>query len=200
MYFIFLALIIRGIFEIIGVASIMPFMAVVSNSDIIFKNDFLKWAYTFFEFETSRQFLLALGLFAFLALVFNNVLAALTDWFLIRFIHLRGHVLAQRLLAGYLKRPYSWFLSRNTADMGANILNEVANYMKGVLRPFIEMLARSIVSLFIFALLVKVDPFLALVVSLTLGGAYGAIFYLVRNGSPVREKTGFMTAASSLNI
>ncbi len=180
MYFIFIALIIRGVFEIVGVASIMPFMAVVSNSDVIQTNKFLKWAYTFFSFETSRHFLLALGLFAFLALVFNNLLAALTDWFLIKFIHMRGHVLAQRLLAGYLKKPYSWFLSRNTADMGANILNEVANYMKGVLRPFIEMLARSIVSLFIMGLLIKVDPFLALVVSLTLGGAYGVIFYFVR--------------------
>ena len=180
MYFIFIALIIRGVFEIVGVASIMPFMAVVSNSDVIQTNQFLKWAYTFFSFETSRHFLLALGLFAFLALVFNNLLAALTDWFLIKFIHMRGHVLAQRLLAGYLKKPYSWFLSRNTADMGANILNEVANYMKGVLRPFIEMLARSIVSLFIMGLLIKVDPFLALVVSLTLGGAYGVIFYFVR--------------------
>ncbi|WP_457571115.1 ABC transporter ATP-binding protein [Desulfovulcanus sp.] len=180
MYFIFFALIIRGVFEIVGVASIMPFMAVVSNSDVIQTNQFLKWAYTFFNFETSRQFLLALGLFAFLALVFNNLLAALTDWFLIKFIHMRGHVLAQRLLAGYLKKPYSWFLSRNTADMGANILNEVTNYMKGVLRPFIEMLARSIVSLFILGLLIKVDPFLALVVSLALGGAYGVIFYFVR--------------------
>lgn len=180
LYFIFVALVIRGIFEIIGVASIMPFMAVVANESVIQSNSYLHWLYVKLDYDTSRQFLLTLGIFAFLALVFNNVLAALTDWFLIKFIHLRGHVLAQRLLAGYLKRPYSWFLSRNTADMGANILNEVANYMKGVLRPFIEMLARSIVSLFILALLIKVDPFLALVVSLTLGGAYGAIFYFVR--------------------
>ncbi len=180
MYLIFAAMVVRGLFEVVGVASIMPFMAVVANDGVVQTNKYLSWAYMSFGFDTPRQFLLALGLVAFFILVFNNILAAITDWFLVKFTLLRGHALAQRLLAGYMSRSYAWFLTRNTADMGANILNEVANYMKGVLRPFMEMLAKGIVSLFICALLLQVDALLAVIVALVLGGAYGGIFYFVR--------------------
>ena len=30
------------------------------------------------------------------------------------------------LVEGYLNQPYSWFLNRNSADLGKNILSEVA--------------------------------------------------------------------------
>lgn len=180
MYLIFAAMVVRGLLEVVGVASIMPFMAVVANEGVIQTNKYLFWAYSFLGFDTSRRFLLALGLLAFCILLVNNVLAAVTDWFLVKFTHLRCHTLARRLLAGYMSRPYVWFLTRNTADMGANILNEVTNYMKGVLRPFMEMLAKGIVSIFICALLLQVDVLLVVIVSLVLGGAYGTIFYFVR--------------------
>ena len=34
--------------------------------------------------------------------------------------------IGRRLVEGYLNQPYSWFLNRNSADLGKNILSEVA--------------------------------------------------------------------------
>ena len=180
-YLIFTALVIRALFEVVGVASIMPFMAVVSNFDVVETNQYLNWCYNFLGCSSPKQFLLILGTIVFLVLVVNNILASVTDWFLIKFTWMRGHTLAQKLLASYMSRPYVWFLNKNTADMGTNILTEVGNYMKGVLRPFMDMVAKGIVAIFIFILLLRVDPLLALIVSFVLGGAYAAIFYFVRH-------------------
>ena len=180
MYWIFAALVVRGAFEVAGVATILPFMAVVVNPGVIHSNAYLSQAYQFFNFTSPKHFLLFLGGMVFCVLVVNNLLAAMTDWFLFKFTWMGGHSLAQRLFAGYLARPYTWFLKRNTADMGANILNEVSNCMKGVLRPFMEMLAKGIVSVFIFIFLLQVDPFLALIVAVILGSAYLIIFLHVR--------------------
>lgn len=52
--------------------------------------------------------------------------------------------------------------------------------MKGILRPFMEMAARLIVCLFIFILILMVDPVLAVIVGLVLGSAYSIIFIMVR--------------------
>ena len=177
---LFSGIVIRGIVEVAGVASIMPFIAVVSNPSVIHSNKYLFLAYTTLGFQSSRTFLIALGVCVFCFIIFNNTLSALTEWFLIRFTSLRGHSLARRLFAKYLAQPYLFFLNENTSKLGANILNEVSNFLKGILRPFLEMITRVIITLFIFALLLFVDPVLAIIVALTLGSAYFFIYYGVR--------------------
>ncbi len=179
-FLLLIGIIFRGLFEVAGVASIMPFIAVVSNPGIIHTNKYLAYTYQLLGFNSPRMFLIALGMFVFCIIILNNSLSALNEWFLVRFTWLRGHTLARRLFAKYLSQPYAFFLNENTANLGANILNEVAYFLKGILRPFMEMVAKIIVSLFIFILLVLVDPVLAIIVGLVLGGAYSLIFITVR--------------------
>jgi ABC-type bacteriocin/lantibiotic exporter with double-glycine peptidase domain len=179
-YWLFTGMVIRGFFEVAGVASIMPFIAVVANPDIIQTNSLLFTFYQFLGLESARSFLLVLGFIVLGVIILNNGLSAFTDWYLFRFTWLRGYSLSRRLFAKYLSQPYSFFLGVNTAELGANILNEVGNYMKGILRPFMEMAARLIVCLFIFILILMMDPVLAIIVGLVLGSAYSLIFIMVR--------------------
>ena len=179
-FILLFGIIIRGLFEVVGVASIMPFIAVVSNPGIIDSNKYLSYAFHIFDFQSPRMFLIFLGIIVFCIIVLNNLLSALTEWFLVRFTWLRAHTLARRLFAKYLSQPYTFFLNENTANLGVFILNEVGNFLKGVLRPFMEMIAKIIVSVFIFILLIFVDPLLAVIVGLVLGSAYAFLFIAVR--------------------
>ena len=38
---------------------------------------------------------------------------------------MRQYSIGKRLVEGYLNQPYSWFLNRNSAELGKNILTEV---------------------------------------------------------------------------
>ena len=38
---------------------------------------------------------------------------------------MREYSIGKRLVEGYLHQPYSWFLSRHSADLGKTILSEV---------------------------------------------------------------------------
>jgi ABC-type multidrug transport system fused ATPase/permease subunit len=179
-FVLFIGMVFRGIIEVAGVVSIMPFIAIVANPSIINSNKYLSFAYQYFDFQSSRTFLIVIGFLVLCVIVLNNSLSATTEWFLVRFTWLRGHVIARRLLAKYLAQPYSFFLNENTANLGANILNEVSYFLKGILRPFMEMLAKIIVSVFIFILLAFVDPLLAVIMGAVLGTAYSLIFVTVR--------------------
>ena len=44
---------------------------------------------------------------------------------------MRHFSISKRLLEGYLHQPYSWFLSRHSADLGKNILSEVGIVVSG---------------------------------------------------------------------
>ena len=60
---------IMAVLDVIGVASIMPFMGVVANPETIESNSYLNFAYNYFNFKNYDDFLYFLGLCVFLLLV-----------------------------------------------------------------------------------------------------------------------------------
>lgn len=181
LYFIFGSLVNMAFIEMAGIASIMPFMAVVANQDVIRTNRWLKLFYDFFKFTSLHSFLFFLGSLVLGMLVFSNIFKALTTWLTLRFDNRLNYMLARRLLAQYLARPYSFFLNRNTAVLGKNVLSEVKNVIGGVLSAGMQVLSSALVGFFILALLLMVNPLIAVTIVAVLGGSYGGIYLLARN-------------------
>nr|WP_279304749.1 ABC transporter ATP-binding protein [Salinibacter ruber] len=167
--------------QVASVASIMPFLSVASDPSIIQENEYLRWAYATFGFDDDRSFLIALGLGALLALVVSNVFIILTRWAMERYSWGRNHSLSRRLLRSYLYRPYEYFLTRNSSELGKNILEEVKEVTDQMLKPTLRGVAKAVVALFIVGFLVYFDPVVALMVTVVLGAAYGAIYLVVRS-------------------
>ncbi len=129
-----------GVLEAVGVASVMPFLSVLSNPEVIQSKASLKWAYEALGFTSPDKFLFFLGLAVFFVVVFGLSFRALTEYFLARYTHMRNYSLSSRLLRSYLSRPYSWFLNRHSADLGKTILSEVQQVIKLALIPSAKLL------------------------------------------------------------
>nr|WP_259098121.1 ABC transporter ATP-binding protein [Salinibacter ruber] len=181
MYILFVAVLLMASLQVASVASIMPFLSVASDPSIIQENEYLRWAYATFGFDDDRSFLIALGLGALLALVVSNVFIILTRWAMERYSWGRNHSLSRRLLRSYLYRPYEYFLTRNSSELGKNILEEVKEVTDQMLKPTLRGVAKAVVALFIVGFLVYFDPVVALMVTVVLGAAYGAIYLVVRS-------------------
>jgi ABC-type bacteriocin/lantibiotic exporter with double-glycine peptidase domain len=180
LYFIFAALVGLAIIEMAGIASIMPFMAVVARPEVVESNRWLKQTYDFLGFSSPKSFLSFLGLLVLGLLIFSNLFKALAAWLTLRYDNRLNYMLARRLLAQYLARPYAFFLNRNTADMGKNVLTEVRTVISGVLSHGMQMLSNILVSLLILALLLAVDPLVAVTIAIVLGGIYVLLYLFVR--------------------
>jgi ABC-type bacteriocin/lantibiotic exporter with double-glycine peptidase domain len=180
LYFLWTVLVIMAFIEMAGIASIMPFMSVVANPEVVETNSWMKQVYEFFRFTSVANFLFFLGLSLLVLTVFSNLLKALTAWWVLRYDNQLNYMLAWRLLAQYMSRPYSFFLDRNTAEMGKNILTEVRTVISGVLSAGMSVLSSTLISLCILILLLLVDPFIAVTVAATLGSAYAGLYLLVR--------------------
>ena len=121
-------MIIMALLDVIGVASILPFVSVLTNPSLIQTNVILNnmFHYTsMFGIETNQDFLFVLGVLVFLLLIISLAFKALTTYAQVRFTLMRDHSIGKRLIEGYLNQPYSWFLSRHSADLGKTILSEV---------------------------------------------------------------------------
>jgi len=169
--------------DMLGVASILPFMAVLANPELVQTNAVLNTALTISRhigIHNSEQFLFALGVLVFVLFVISLSLKALTTYAQTRFALMREYSIGKRLVQGYLHQPYSWFLNRHGADLGKNILSEVGTVILNGMIPLMTLMAQSTVALALLILLIIVDPLLALSVGLVLGLAYASIFAVMR--------------------
>lgn len=173
---------VMALLDMIGVASIMPFMAVLANPQLVETNAFLSRAFEaagMFGVVTVDQFFFALGLLVFLLLVFSLAFKAFATYVQLRFAYMSEYSIGKRLIEGYLHQPYGWFLNRHSADLGKTILSEVATVVANGVMPSMVIVAQSAVVIAIITLLVLVDPMLAFTVGIMLSVAYVGIFKLM---------------------
>ena len=183
-YLLLCMIVIMALLDMIGVASIMPFMAVLINPEIIETNIILNTLFKFlgaFGVETEKQFLFTLGVLVFVLLIASIIFKAFTNYLQLRFTNMREYTIGRRLVEGYLNQPYSWFLNRHSADLGKSILSEVGIIIGHGLTPMMELIAKSLVAIALISLLIFIDPKIAFIAGFTIGIAYGLIYKFSRS-------------------
>ena len=175
--------IMMALLDTLGIASILPFVAVLSNPEIIETNSYLFSFYQIlsrYGIENTQQFVLALGVIVFITLIISLAFKTYATYAQIFFTQRLMFNLSKRLIEGYLFQPYTWFASRHSADLGKTILSEASTVTFTGMQSLIELIAKLLVTISIVTLILLVDPKLAIIVSLTLGVSYYFIYYFVR--------------------
>ncbi len=172
---------ILALIQVVGITSIMPFLALLAEPGAIKTNRILQWLYVTFGFTSDTSFLFFTGVAALVMFTFSNLFSMLVTWLVLRFAWMRNHTLSSHMLSSFLYGRYEQFLHRNTIDAGTTMLSEVQQAVNAVLIPAIQMIAMIVVAAFILALLVVVNPMLALVSTLVLGTAYFGVFLFTRS-------------------
>ncbi|MDB3938917.1 ABC transporter ATP-binding protein/permease [Candidatus Pelagibacter sp.] len=172
-------IIIMALLEMIGVASIMPFMAVLTNPSLVETNLILNYMFkasSIFGVENNEQFLFALGVLVFILLVTSISFKAFTTYVQIRFVQSLQYNISRRLMEKYLSQSYSWFLSRNSADFSKTILSETGIVIGNGVNALINLIAKSMVTIALLSLLVIANPKIALIAGFSLIMSYLLIY------------------------
>lgn len=162
------------------VGSIMPFLSVLADPERIRSVPALAWAYERGGFTSDFSFLMALGAASFVVIVLANLIQVARVYVVTRYTQMRIHTLSARLLSGYLRQPYEYFLEHNTGDMGTQILSESQEVVQRFFAPLAESISSALTILAVIALLIWVDPVVATVTFAVVGGVYGGTDALSR--------------------
>jgi ABC-type multidrug transport system fused ATPase/permease subunit len=162
------------------VGSVLPFLSVLSDPGQIDRIPALQWAYHAFGFRDSYTFLVALGLASGGVILFASFIQILKTYIVARFSMMRIHSISHRLLTAYLSQPYTYFLSRHSGEMSTRVLAESEQLVMQFLRPASEAITALLTVFAIVALLLWLDPLVAVIAFGVLGGTYGVIFTLSR--------------------
>jgi len=166
--------------ESAGVISIMPFLAVLSNSDTVDTNNYLKLMYDFIGATTKQEFILYLGFFSLVIVVFSTGFKIITQYMVNRFASLQRHYFSTRLLKIYLQQNYEFFIQRNSTTLVKNILSEVDQLIWTMIMPALTLMSYGVVLLSMVGILLLYDPLMAITTAFVLGIFYLLIYMLVR--------------------
>lgn len=176
------------------VGSVMPFLSVLSDPARIADVPSLAWAFEVGKFTSDFGFLMALGVASLFVILISNLLQILRTWAVARFALMRIYTLSHRLLAAYLRQPYEYFLDHHSGEMCTQILSESQEAVNQFFRPAGEVIASTLTVVMIVAVLLWVDPFVALIAFTVLGSLYGGTFLLSRQ---LIKRSGEIRAASN---
>src|SRR5206468_9575797 len=166
----------QALFQVIGITSIFPFLALAADPERIRRSQFGTRFLSLFPPMENRQLLLVAGLIAIVALLLSNAVNLLSEYARTRYAQNFAHWLRVRLLRRMASQPYTYFLQRNSGDLLKKILGDVTNYTTGVLLPLLDTVARVLTAALLLVTLFLVQPVIAVSAAVVLGGFYVITF------------------------
>lgn len=189
-------------FQIVGIASIGPFISILSNPDVIHTNTVLSWAYQQFGFETDLQFIIAAALGSLILILLSNAVAGMTMWLTFRFSVSLGSSLQQKIYRNFLFKDYLFHKTENYTKKIAVVAAQVPRFVYMLFMPLLLLTSQLfIVALILIGLLV-LDPLLAFIAGGIIGGSYLATYIVLRqklahHGAVISDKNNRVQAILS---
>ncbi len=181
--FILFLVTIMAMLETLGIASLMPFLAVLSDPGLIQNNSILSMGYQLsssFLIKNEDQFLLLLGIISFLIIIFSSAYKVYTFYKMYQFLEMLRHSVASRLTESFLFQPYTFFLTKDSSDITKTVLSEVDAVIGSIIRPAYLMIANFFVLIAVVVLLLIANPLLLLGTAGLIGILYFLIYYKLR--------------------
>jgi ATP-binding cassette, subfamily B, bacterial PglK len=184
--------VIMAIMEILGVASIIPFMALVGDMSQLKEDNAISKVFELSGIESESQFLFFLGIIVLIMLFFSAMISMFTIWTLSMFANKIGAEIADRLYKHYLKQGWLFHTTTSSAQLTKKIAIETQRVTVGILMPLMQINARSILAVLMVLSIFIFDPIIASIGFLTFTSAYFIIFKVVRtrlhnNGKAISE-------------
>lgn len=169
-----------GFTEVIGVASIIPFMGLVGDMNQLNEDNILAKIYLASGIRNEEQFVFLLGVTVLIMLTFCAMISMLTIWRLSMFANQIGSDIAGKLYAYYLRQNWLFHASGSSAKLTKQIANETLRVTNNILTPLLLMNAKiGLISIMIVAIFFY-DPLVALAGALFFGIAYFILYSIVR--------------------
>lgn len=173
----------NGIFQVVGVTSIFPFMALAAEPIRVRQSEIGKWILGQLPAMDHSTLLIWAGLFSILLLIIANAASLTSEVMRARYSFKLGHLLRTRIIECLSERPYSYFLEKNSGVVIQKLVGDVTIFINSVFLPLLDALSRVVTLALLLLTVLLVEPLLSCVAAILIGGSYGVIFFTLRRKS-----------------
>lgn len=166
--------------QVIGVASIAPFIGIISNPDSIQKNDLLAAIYRIGQFKSNQDFIVGFALLSIAMIVISNAMSAITLWIQLKFSVYLGSNIQFQLYEKFINRDYLFHKSTNYNQPISIISADAPRFIYMVLQPYLTLCSQLFIATIILIGLILIDPMIAIGSALLMGGAYLGTYWIIK--------------------
>ena len=173
-----IGLFIGALFELAGVSLITGLVSIITNPGAIHNNAILKKLYDGFHMQSDRQFYAFATLSLILVYLVKNAYLLWLNYIQYTFIYDNQLLISGRLIDCYLKKPYTYHLDKNSAEMVRNVMLDSERLFQMLLSVF-SLLSEFLICVLLCIYLLVVDWFITVFVVAILAiftGLYMLIF------------------------
>lgn len=156
------SILISSVLDLLGIASIFPFIFLISNSDIIETNKIINFFYILFInleiIQNKESFIILSGIltifFLILSIFFRSLSYALTIRFSLNF----EKNLSLNLVKNYLSKPYVYFLDKNSTNIYKKIITQTRDIVDRTVYPAVILITHLMIIALILLFLIYLNP------------------------------------------
>jgi len=167
LYLVFLSLVV-SLMEIVGISSLMPFIATISNPSLLVTNRYYIWVGQFLNVDNSKDFIIIFGI---LLLMFYLLRGGINVYFLYlsnKFTAKKTNFIREELFRSYTKLYYQDFVKKNSGFMMKNIMSE-GGYITQMIASLLLMISETFTFFTLYGILLVMDWKVTVFTSITLG-------------------------------
>lgn len=191
-YILQVLVVVMAFTELLGIASIAPFMALVGDISILETNTVFAEIYQLSGLNNPTDFLFYSGFFVLIMLMVSTIVSMFTIWKLSIFGARIGTEIADLLYTYYMQQSWQFHASSSSAQLTKQVSTEAARISIGIMQPLVQMNAKIVLAAFISISIVIYDPLIAILGLVIFSLAYFLLYSLVReklavNGDKLSE-------------
>lgn len=191
-YALQILVVLMAITEIVGVASVIPFMTLVGDMSQLQQETIIARVYQVSGITSESQFVFLLGVGVLVILFISAMVSMFTTWRLAMYASNIGAEITDKLYTHYLKQDWLFHATGSSAQLTKKIATEAHRVTNGIIMPLMQMNARIIFALFMSLSIFVYDPTIAIIGLAVFTLAYFILFKVVRmrlqrNGVAISE-------------
>ena len=177
-----------SLLDLIGVASVLPFLLSLFDPNTINNNYYIKELKEIFELN-DKELIYFLALISFLIIVVNQCLRLLSKWYSLALSESLLFENSRNLFNFYLRRPYRFFLKQNNSHLLQRCTNYVNSTVGGFITPILLIFGSILTSFFVLVLLLIYNPLVTIALFSSLAIFYFTFYNKIKNRVAKISKT-----------
>ena len=180
-FFLQALVLLMSLFELIGVALIVPFFTILTEPELIESSSMLLNVKDYFNISGNKQLLIYLGISLIGVITLSSILSIYTNWKLLLYTYSIGAYTSNKLYAHYLRLPWMHHANNSSSEMISYATIEVDRFVGNILSPFSIITSRVFIAILIIGALIIYEPIIIIFGSLIFSALYFSVFFFIKN-------------------
>ena len=167
--------------EVVSLGAVLPFLGILVAPDRVYNHPIVNDLVQSWGIISADQLVLPLTLiFITIALLAGSIRMILL-WTSTRIAFASGADLGIDVYRRTLYQPFHVHVSRNSSEVISGMTNKINDVVFGVLQPSLMLMSSTFLLLAIMIALIAIDPFMAMIATISFGVSYGCIAWISRH-------------------